>query len=293
MSTHVPPATPSPRPGDEGGASLVLAVVFLFVVSLVLVGLVRWAGSDITNSSHFVLAQSVTSEANSGTNLAVQYVRYNFIDDSLDGATPAPCWDPPGTPSVTDLNDPNGNHAVASWCMTRWYPNASPSVPGDSLRIVTISTCPAAETATACASQPLLQAIVSIDDGSGACYPVANASSTPNTCGQSLTIAHWQFGPTPPSVTSVATGSFTCASGTPVLVGGTDLSLATHVDFVVSSTANTTDPVMAPAGSQTVVSDSTIQACAPSSLASYSLYVIVSTPMGTSSIGPSSLWSGG
>lgn len=286
--------TPLSRHRSERGASLLLAVLFLFVVSLVLVGLVRWAGSDISNSSHFVLAQSVASEANSGTILAVQYVRYNFLDTSLDGATPAPCWDPAGTPSVTDLNDPNGANAVASWCMTRWYINASPSVPGDSLRIVTISTCPASETATACASQPLLQAIVSINDGSAACYPVADASSTPNTCGQTLTISHWQFEPTPPVVSSVtSTGTFSCSTGTPVLVTGTSLSLATHVDFVEASTANTTDPIMSPADSYTLVSDSSIQACTPSALAPNSLDVLVSNPMGTNQIGPSTLWSGG
>lgn len=277
----------------DRGATLLLAVLFLFVVSLVIVGIVRWAGSDISNSSHFVLAQSVESEANSGTLVAIQFVRFNFLDTSLDGATPAPCWNAPGTPSVTDANDPTGSHAVDSWCMTRWYPDHFASTTGDSLRVVTISTCPATVSATNCASQPLLQAIVSLDDGSGACYPIDNALSTPNTCGQGLTISHWQFNPTPPVVTSATTGTFACPSGTPVLITGTALSIPTHVDFVLPITAGTASPVMAPASSFTPVSDTTIEACTPTTPSSSSFDIVVSTPMGSNQIGPSSLWSGG
>lgn len=285
-------ATKARTEAKDQGATLLLAVLFLFVVSLVIVGIVRWAGSDISNSSHFVLAQSVESEANSGTLVAIQFVRYNFLDTSLDGETPTPCWNPPGIPSVTDANDPNGSHAVDSWCMTRWYPYYFSST-GDSLRVVTISTCPATVSAANCASQPLLQAIVSIDDGSGACYPVDNASSATNTCGAALTISHWQFDPAPPVVTSATTGTFACSSGTPVLITGSALSLPTHVDFVLPISAGTTSPVMAPASSYTPVSDTTIEACTPAYPSSSTFYVVVSTPMGSNQIGPTSLWSGG
>lgn len=285
---------------SDTGASLLLAVLFLFVVSLVIVGVVRWAGSDISNSSRFVLAQSVESEANSGTAFAVQFVRYNFLNTSLDGQTPSSCWTTGGTGAVseTDLNDPNGSHAVDSWCMTRNYLGDSQNT-----REVTISTCLATVSAADCAQQPLLQAIVTIVDGVSGCNPTASPSSAPNTCGDSLTISHWQFDPTPPVVSSVTTassGTLTCPSGTPstlVDVNGSNLLGPTNVDLVVDSSAQTTLPEMFALPTADYSANSTgttIQACIPQDYSSLgSLDVVVSTYMGSSVIGPSSLWPAG
>ena len=71
---------------------------------------VRWTGNDLANTTSFRLAQTTQSEANSGTLVAIQFVRFNFLESSLDGAPPASCWN--STVSMTDANDPTGQLAV-------------------------------------------------------------------------------------------------------------------------------------------------------------------------------------
>lgn len=277
----------------ESGATLLLALIFLVIVSLVVVGLVQLTGNNLRNTSKFVSAQSFNSAANSANQLAIQFVRFNFLGTSLDGATPTSCWTTAsGSVSATALN----NQTVDSWCMTRWYPGVSTSQ-----RVVTISTCLNSVSATACAQKPLLQTIVSIVDGGSACSPVVNATSAPNTCGRTESIAQWQFGAVAPVVTSVTTGSFTCSSGTPVTITGTNLSLANRVDFLLPGSAGSSSPVQ---GSGAVAngalsfnspstSSTSIQACTPTKPSANSFYVIVSTPMGSNVYGPSSLWAAG
>lgn len=264
----------------EVGATLLLALIFLFAVSLVVVAVVRWTGNDLSNTAAFRLAQTTQSEADSGTLVAIQFVRFNFLSSSLDGAPPASCWN--STVSMTDANDPTGQHAVNSWCMTRWYIGASTGT-----RVVTISTCAASVPAGLCAEQPLLQAIVTITDGIAACGPLANASAAPNTCGEKLSISDWQFAPAPPTITGFPTPNFTCSTGTPVEIAGTNLLNATNVDFLLPSSVGSTQPVGSPASSFSVVTNAgvtTIDACTPTEPSSTSYYVLVSTPMGSNQL---------
>lgn len=277
------------RAHDETGATLILALIFLVVISLTVVGLVRWTGSDLSNTSKFEAAQSVQSAANSANQFAIQFVRYNFLETGWDSSAPASCWvTGSGAVSATTLNE----QTVDSWCMTLWYPGISTSK-----RVVTISTCPSNVSAVNCGLEPLLESIVTITDGGSACYPIPNASSSPNTCGQKVSISDWQFGAAPPIVTSASTGSFTCASGTPVTVTGSNLTYATSVDFLQQGSAGSTSPVMAPgtvaSGASSFnapsASSTTIQVCSPAAL-SPNLYVIVSTPLGPNEYSASSLW---
>lgn len=280
------------RARDDAGATLILALVFLVVISLTVIGLIRWTGDNLTNTSHFEQAQSIQSAANSANQFAIQFVRYNFLNTGLDGSAPASCWTVgSGAVSETTLND----QSVDSWCMTLSYPGAVKSK-----RVVTISTCAITVSAVNCGLQPLLQSIVTIVDGGSACYPVQNATSTPNTCGQSLAISDWQFGATPPVVTSTAAPTpFTCVAGTPVTVTGTNLTYANEVDFLVKGSAGSTSPVMSPgtlaSGATSFNSPSTstntIETCSPAALAGDTFYVIVSTPLGSSEYGTPSLWS--
>ncbi|HVB70877.1 MAG TPA: hypothetical protein VND83_05175 [Acidimicrobiales bacterium] len=267
---------------------MILALAFLVAVSLVVIGIVRWAGNNLSNTSKFVAAQSVQSAANSATQFAIQFDQYNFLNSGLDGAAAQPCWTSSSTPSQTQIN----NQTVDSWCMTREYDGLNPPQ-----RVVTISTCTnSVTTGSACESQPLLQAIITYVDGSGACSPVSSVSSAQNTCGLSATISDWQFGATPPTVSGFAPGGFSCpvgvlgSTGIPVVVNGQNLSLATNVDFVTQSSASDpTHPAMDPG---TVVSSTatSVNACAPSA---GPYYVIVSTPLGSNQYGPTSLWSSG
>jgi hypothetical protein len=277
---------------NDRGATMILALIFLVVVSLVVIGLDRWTGNNLSNTSKFVSAQSFQSEANSANNLAIQFVRYTNLNTSMDGQTPAPCWN---TTSATASQYPPSGETfpgptvlpVDAWCMTRLYLS-------NSQRVVTVSTCKNTVSAAACESQPLLQTIVTINDNEAGCPPLPlNATVSDTTCGSTMKISDWQFGAVPPIVSSVTTTAGGWCSGltdtpTPVVVTGQQLDLATNIDFIRPSTAATNSPVLAP-GAVESSTDTSINACAPTAL-SPPLDVVVSTPMGSSSY--STQWPG-
>src|SRR5579863_3282242 len=95
MATLLPQSTRQRRPGrakGEEGASLLLALIFLVVISLVIISTVGWAGNDIRLTANFQDAQQFEAAANNATEAAVQYVRFNFLSASLNASPPAPCW---------------------------------------------------------------------------------------------------------------------------------------------------------------------------------------------------------
>jgi hypothetical protein len=258
----------------ESGASLILALVFLVVVSLVVVGLDRWVGADLGNSVKFVSAQSFRSAANSTNELATQYVRYNFISDSLNASPPVPCWTGPSTPSTMTFN----GETVAAWCSTLWLANLGEP----SIRLVTISTCLSSTTAAKCAALPLAQTIITVGDfdlssGSVSCTPLANAASNSGrTCGSTLTIDTWSFGAQPPIVSGASTVSGSCSSGTPLSISGQGFTQATGVYFLLASSLSGDTAI--PASSYTINGDSAISACSPSG--TQTAYAVVVTPSG-------------
>lgn len=274
--------------GDEG-ATLILALIFLVVVSLVVIGIERWTGNNLANTSKFVSAQSLQSEANSANNLAIQFVRYTFLNTSMDGQAPASCWTT--ATGATSQYPPSGEtfpgpsvQPVDAWCMTRFYP-------ADSRRVVTVSTCKTGVLPPACVGQPLLQTIVSITDlvsGCPALSPVTILTKSDTSCGATMKILDWQFGAVPPTVSLVTTATGGWCTGmtgspTPVVVSGQNLALAINIDFIVPSSSALNNPSLAPG---TVVSstDTTVDACATTFL-SPPLDVVVSTPMGSSGNG--------
>src|SRR5665811_2405762 len=81
-----------PRSRGETGASLILALIFSLVVSLVIVAVANWAGANLRNTSKFTSAHSIRAAANNANEIAVQYVRYNFIKSTINASPPVPCW---------------------------------------------------------------------------------------------------------------------------------------------------------------------------------------------------------
>ncbi|MDE3108231.1 MAG: hypothetical protein KGJ42_08770 [Acidobacteriota bacterium] len=267
------------RRRDDRGSSLVLAIIFLTVVSVLMVALVEWVGADLRNTSSFTAAQSFQSTANSAAEIALQNVRYNFMAPTLNASPPAPCWTTSPSPSLLSLN----NQSVDAWCSTAWTTGATQS------RTVTISVCLSTLSASACAVTPLLQVIVTFGDferttGIASCSPVTTAvSSTTTTCGTTMVVDSWAFGSTPPTVASVTDASGTCASGKSFQIKGSNLTGATAVSFVLTTGVSTNQ--VYPASSFNVASDTTINACTPS-VGSGSAYVVVTTPSGSSAFGP-------
>ncbi len=64
-------------PDDESGAVLVLALVFLVVVSVIVGALTTWTTNDLANSHNFATTQTRQLSATNAVNLAVQSIRYN------------------------------------------------------------------------------------------------------------------------------------------------------------------------------------------------------------------------
>jgi len=177
------------RAGDEAGAVIVLALVFLVAVGGVVGSLATWATNDINNTSKFTSARTLQYAVNGAVQTAVQSMRYTpQLSTTQNASSPgAPCW---GTASSSQVTI-NGTK-VAVWCSTAWNPGSV------STRVVTFLACPvpagqtAAAIASSCASKPLLDAVITYGD-----YP--SGDNAPNSaecvlyCGTSMTVNSWNW----------------------------------------------------------------------------------------------------
>lgn len=276
------------RGRGDNGSSLILALVFLVIVSLTAVALVQWAGNDLTATQQFTQAHALEAAANGSNAVAIQYVQYNFMQSSYFASPPSPCWLVSGMSTFSP--SPNGP-TVESWCSTMQFPFTR------STRIVTISTCSATISSGAeCAANPLLQSIVTIDDvapstGIFSCSPTATGTiKSGTTCGQHLTINSWSFGALPPTVTSVVQSISNLPCTTVQLdVSGTGLQFASSVYFLVYSSYGV-EVVPAPSLSYNPTI-SMLQVCTPTTSTlppGTKTYVVVQTPTGTNAFGPNS-----
>lgn len=178
-------------PRDESGSSLILALVFLIVVSLIAISLASWAGSGLINVVNFKSARSAQVAANAATETAIQNVRYNFLAAQTlnPPSSPQPCWTASPTLSQVTVS----SQTIAVWCSTVWSPVSHKT------RTVTISACSSSvTTGDAClATPPLLTVVVIFDDypsvfGGSNCAPVLTSSGT-STCGTGVTVKSWVF----------------------------------------------------------------------------------------------------
>lgn len=257
---------------DETGSSLILALVFLIVTSLVVLSIAGWTKNDLNNTSKFTSAQSLQSAAGSATELAIENLRYSFMPLTLNASPPQPCWTASPTPSEITLN----GQTVAVWCSTRWTPL------GTNTRFVTFVSCASTVTASACALNPLLYVTVTFDDYPSPRGAVSTVECT-LTCGTGMTINSWVFGAAPPTVASLNPTTGSIGAGTPLTITGTGFVSGAIVNFV-NTTVSTN--VILQATSVTVHSPTTITATSPLLATGTSYYVTVTTPTGTSAYGP-------
>ncbi len=283
------------RRDDETGALLILALIFITVISVIGASLTYWATNNLNNTSKFGSALSLESASNSAAQLALQDIRYNFTPTTLNASPPQPCWIPqlPAAPvSQAAFNGEN----VAVWCSTRWNP-LSPAT-----RVVTMSAClesvfPNGTTAavinlaaTACALNPFLHAVVQFDDfpstiSASNCSPLGNT-----TCGTTFTILSWDFGATIPSlatVTATASTTATCTTTREIDITGSQLTGATSVDFFLSNSGTSNVVFTSRGASLSGDTATSLTACAPSQLQAGTTYqVSVTTTSGSSAFFP-------
>ncbi len=268
------------RRDDETGASLILALVFLIVVSLIVISIAGLTANDLKLTSSFASAQSMTSAADGAASVAVQYSRYNFESSTLN--TPAPCT------GATSLGNLNGQ-SMLSWCDTEWLPSSR------STRKVIVSVCPSPATVTAstpvaCQAAPFLQVIAVYDDfpsaaSQSSCVPGTTQATLNATCGSQMTVNSWSFNVTPPIVTSIA----------PQLCSATSFTI-TGSGFTPSSTVAL---VSVPQANQNVVIDDTSATVTTTSLITASFpaipsgsgqfYVVVTGATGSNPLGSTTL----
>lgn len=161
--------------GDETGAVLVLALIFLVTVGLIVTALLQWSSNDLTNTTHFKSGRSVVYATGGATEAAIWSARY-----SLTSGTNVTC---PGTGSSISI----GGQAVEVWCTTVSNTNSAAT------RVVTLSACPASASQSTCIASPNVQAVVTFDDYSNAnpnandCLPL----KAQTTCGTGMTLNSW------------------------------------------------------------------------------------------------------
>jgi hypothetical protein len=173
--------------GDETGASLILALVFMVTVGGLVGSLSTWALNDLKNTTHITATRTLQYAVSGAVGTADQAVRYTpQLSTTQNAPAPgAPCWGTASSSQVT-INGTN----VAVWCSTAWNPGSV------STRIVTFMACPipagqsALALASSCASNPSLEAVVTYGD-----YPAGD--NAPNSaecvvyCGTSMTVNSW------------------------------------------------------------------------------------------------------
>lgn len=272
---------------DERGAVLVLALVMLMIGVIAIGALAYQVTNDLTASEGFKAVRSLQYAAKSTTNLAIQNIRYTPMlasSQTLNASPPAACW---GSAAESQLASLDGEPAMAAWCSTAWTPTSA------STRTVTISTCLATVTAAQCASQPLLQAVVTFDD-----YPPGTVSAPTSSqcevyCGESMVTDSWVWSPQVPTVSGISPSSGPITGGTSVSITGTGFVPGSTVSFVEESggtPASDNEVLVVPPASVTVTSATSITATAPAITEGSTYFVTVTTLKGTSSYASSDVF---
>jgi hypothetical protein len=160
---------------NESGATLVLALVFITVTSLIVFALMSWSGNNIKSVAAFQDQRTVTYAVNSAMETAVQNVRYS----------------PTACPS-TGLVVPSNNLTVDVYC------SPSPETEGGTAasRRITFEACTSDVSPTACASNPYLQVVATFDDYSSS-STIGSSILCSATCGTTMRINSWTFKQTP------------------------------------------------------------------------------------------------
>lgn len=284
------------RRGDEAGAVLILALLFLVVIGLIVGALASWTANSLTDTLTFQQARSAQYALTSASQVAIQNMRYTPLlgtssppsTQTLNANPPSYCW---GSASSADPTyggstfTAQGNPNVSVYCSTVWNPTSAAT------RVVTISACLQSTLPQnpslapgACALNPGLQTIVTFDDYS-ANNPTVNPGVCVSTCGDGMTINGSTFHLVTPTVTALSTAQGPVTGGTALTVTGTGfVSGSTSVNFV-STTAS--QNLIISGGSVTVNSATSLSLTTPPATTVTSYYVIVTTPNGSSTGGPS------
>jgi hypothetical protein len=165
----------------EDGATLILALIFVIVSSLILLSLVTLTGNDLLNSGNLRDARAVTYAADGATDAAILATRYS---DSYYTQTAAPfgnCM--PGAPASIPID---------SLSMIVVCGNSTNSSLSSATRTVNFYTCVNVAVTSCSRSLAVLTAQVQYNDFSSTGFNTYECSATQTgTCGTGMTIASW------------------------------------------------------------------------------------------------------
>jgi Tfp pilus assembly protein PilX len=183
---------PPRSPRDEGGAVLILALVFVIIVTFSVFGLITFGGVGIKNTTGLSGQRSLEYAADGATTAAIAAVRYSpysFNFAQLNSSQPTNCL-PDGATFSSAINSPDAaapmsinGVSMAVDCI------AGPSAPWPVTRVVTFYSC---LQGPCTASNAVVAATVDFEDvsstGSSQCSISLNVFST---CGTGEVITNW------------------------------------------------------------------------------------------------------
>lgn len=186
---HTPDASGG-RPED--GAILILALVFILIVSLSIFSLITFGGVGTKNAVNLRGQRSLEYAAEGVTEAAIQAVRYSndaFTYPPVDCLPNGAALSEPGDSVTMTIN---GEQMVVD-CAASALPANSPSRPQD--RVVAFYACPVATltgTPPACfPSNAIVAATVDFQDVSSAGVYQCSSSTGNATCGTGVAIVSW------------------------------------------------------------------------------------------------------
>lgn len=215
------PSISRPRDRGERGASLILALVFIVVVSIIVGAVSSLALNDLRNTTHFNSATSTSSSLSDVANLAIASVRYA---PQTTNNTTGPCF---GT-STQQVFD---QVPVAIYCKSVPHPGSSQT------RVVTMYGCLATSSQSNCQANPLLTVVEAYDDYSASGTDTCPTNPTPSTCGAGASTLVWTWGSLSQAVGGQILNTIT-VSALP-----SSVSLSTQQPITPTATATSGDPV--------------------------------------------------
>ena len=181
------------RRGEDRGASLILALIYITTISLIVVALSSWAMNDLNNTTHFNNATALDYAASSTAQIAVQSMRYTPLMPASTYPALSPCWTSTSS-NVSELLE--NNYTVGVWCTTQQ------NLASARTRVVTIYACTTTLTSSssvsavnsagsACALSPLLLVQVAYDDYLPGQITLTQTCTT--SCGAGAKLEKWTW----------------------------------------------------------------------------------------------------
>jgi len=171
---------------NESGAILILALVFILVMAISVLGLLTFGGTGLKDAAGLQGQRGIEFAAEGATTAAIQSVRYSF-NAYNSGSTPSSCL-PPGATTMT-IPEGSVNYQMEVDCSGTL--NVAPT-PLQYTRVVTFYACQSGPTPPSCnQGNAVVIATVNFQDlsasGVNACYD----SSDTGTCGTAMVISSW------------------------------------------------------------------------------------------------------